>query len=164
MRYPISIPNLIAATAIITACHKQQTTPPAAPTPAATSSAAGSVAAPATAAAGSLNDMVSSGLGLSSAQANGGIGSILAYAQSKLAPADYSKVAASIPGASNYVQAAKDAGAVTGPIADQGGLTAAFAKLGISPDVGSQLVQQVSAYASKVGGPEVGQLLSGLMK
>jgi hypothetical protein len=111
---------------------------------------------------GSVTDILSSKLGLTPEQAAGGVGAILAYAQGKLPAADYDKVASAIPGAADNVKAAQDAGAVTGPISDPAGLTAAFTKLGIPPEAAQQLIPTVTEYVSKVGGPEVGQLLAGI--
>jgi Protein of unknown function VcgC/VcgE (DUF2780) len=99
--------------------------------------------------------MLSSQLGLTPEQANGGVGSILSYAQGKLPAADFDKVAAAIPGGADLAKAA-------GPIPDQAGLTSSFSKLGISPEIANQLVPSVTQYVSKVAGPQVGQLLSGV--
>jgi hypothetical protein len=144
----------VLAAVVVTACSKStpETTP--GPIPAAPEMA--------TAPAGDLAGMLGSKFGLSGDQASGAIGSILSYAQTKLPAADYNKVAATISGAADNVKAAKDAGAVTGPIANPAGLTAALGKLGISPAIAGQVVPVVTDYVSKVGGPQVGKLLSGL--
>jgi OmpA-OmpF porin, OOP family len=113
---------------------------------------------------GSLTDLLSTKLGLSSRQANGGLGSILTYAQNKLSADDYGQVAATIPGASDAIQLAKDAGAVTGPITDLKALQSAYGHLGISPEVGQKLNSSVVDYASKAGGPQVGRILGNLLK
>jgi len=164
------------AAAMLVACHKSP--PPetgAAPAPsaeraestaAAIPSAAGADSAAAKAGAavpsGNLTDMLSTQLGLTSDQSKAGVGAILAYAEGKLPAADYQKVASALPNASADVQAAKDAGAVTGPVSDQAGLNAAFSKLGISPDVAAKFVPTVTSYLGKVGGPEVAKLMQGL--
>jgi hypothetical protein len=105
-----------------------------------------------------LSDQLSKSLGLTPAQASAGVGTILAYAQSKLPASDFDKVASSVPGSQNYIQSAKDAGAVSAdaPIQDVAGVNSALGKLGISPEVASQLVPQVTEYISSVAGPEVG--------
>lgn len=146
--------------ASLAACHKSA--PPetsAAPAPTAAPAPAPEVPpAPSPAAAApsaSLTDMLGSQLGLSPSQANGGVGSILSYAQGKLPAADFDKVAATIPGGADLAKAA-------GPISDPAGLTSAFSKLGISPEAANQLIPTVTQYVSKVGGPQVGQLLGGL--
>ncbi|HSE43867.1 MAG TPA: DUF2780 domain-containing protein [Gemmatimonadales bacterium] len=105
-----------------------------------------------------LTDQLSSKLGLTPAQASAGVGTILAFAKTKLPAADFDKVAAAVPGSTDYLQSAKDAGAVSDatPISDVTGLNSALGKLGISPEVAQQLIPQVSDYVSKVAGPEVG--------
>lgn len=113
---------------------------------------------------GSLTDILTSQLGVSSRQASGGLGSLLTYAQSKLSADDYGQVAATIPGANDAIQVAKDAGAITGPITDMKGLSAAYAHLGISPEVGQKFNASVVDYASKAGGPQVGRILGSLLQ
>ena len=143
--------------ASLAACHKSA--PPetsAAPAPTAAPAPAPEAPPPAAPSpAASLTDMLGSQLGLSPSQANGAVGSTLSYAQGKLPPADFDKVAATIPGGADLAKAA-------GPISDPTGLNSAFSKLGIPPDVANQVVPAVTQYVSKVGGPQVGQLLSGL--
>ena len=146
--------------ASLAACHKSA--PPetsAAPAPSAAAAPKPEVPpAPSPAAAApsaNLSDMLGSQLGLSPSQANGAVGSTLSYAQGKLSPADFDKVASTIPGGADLAKAA-------GPISDPAGLSSAFSKLGIPPDVANQVVPAVTQYVSKVGGPQVGQLLSGL--
>jgi Protein of unknown function VcgC/VcgE (DUF2780). len=60
-----------------------------------------------------LSDQLSKSLGLTPAQASAGVGVVLAYAQNKLPASDFDKVASSVPGSQNYIQSAKDAGAVS---------------------------------------------------
>jgi hypothetical protein len=133
-----------------------------APSAAAADSASAAAAAAAPAAAGSLPDMLSSQFGLSPDQAKAGVGAILSYAEGALPAADFQKIAAAIPGAGDHIQAAKDAGGVTGPITDAAGLNAAFGKIGISPEIASGFTSTVTDYVGKVAGPEAGNLLKGL--
>ena len=111
-----------------------------------------------------LTDQLTSRLGLTPAQASAGVGTVLAYAQAKLPAADFDKVASAVPGSANYMQSAKDAGAVSAdaPISDTAGLNSALGKLGISPEVASQLVPAVTDYISQVAGPEVGGAVKSL--
>ena len=133
MRYALLAHTLIAGIALA-ACSKNPPATGAAPNPseAADSAAAAAPKAPAiadsTGAAaaavpgaptGNLSDMIGSQLGLSNDQAKAGLGAVLAFAQTKLPAADFEKVSASVPGAADNIKAAQDAGAVTGPIADQ---------------------------------------------
>lgn len=161
--------NALIASALIAAlstvgCSKSSSETGAAPSPDDAKAAETAAAETATAAApaGSLTDMLGSKLGLSPDQSKAGVGAILAYAEGALPAADFQKVSAAIPGAGDNIQAAKDAGGVTGPITDVAGLNAAFGKLGISPEVANQLIPAVTDYVGKVAGPETANLLKGL--
>lgn len=142
------------AVVLATACHKSGPEPAPAPMPAAPSAAA--------LPGGDITSILSSKFGFTADQSSAAVGSILSYAQGKLPAADYNKVAATIPSAADNVNAAKSSGAVTGPIADPAGLNAALGKLGISPAIAGQVIPVVTEYVGKVGGPQVGKLLSGL--
>jgi Protein of unknown function VcgC/VcgE (DUF2780) len=163
MRYKLIAYMMIAAVSAV-GCSKSSSETGAAPTPeeAKAAEAAAAETAAATAPAGSLTDMLGSKLGLSPDQSKAGVGAILAYAEGALPAADFQKVSAAIPGAGDNIQAAKDAGGVTGPITDLAGLNAAFGKLGISPEIANQLVPAVTDYVGKVAGPETANLLKGL--
>jgi len=185
MRYALLACTLIAGTTLA-ACSKSPPATGAAPNPseAADSAAAAapkappigdsiqsmpSAAVPDSAAAavpgaptGNLSDMIGGQLGLTNEQAKAGLGTVLAYAQTKLPAADFEKVSAAVPGAADNIKAAQDAGAVSGPIADQSALTAALGKVGITPDVAAQFVPAATNYISKLGGPEVGKIMQGL--
>lgn len=107
---------------------------------------------------------LTSTLGLTEQQAQGGVGSILALAQEKLVKGDFDKIAAVIPGSQKYLDMAKSLGAVTGPLTNLAGLNGALSKLGISADKAAKLVPAVTDFVNKAGGPEVGQLLTGALK
>jgi uncharacterized protein VcgC/VcgE DUF2780 len=158
------IATLLTGALALAGCSKSGPAP--SPTPSSGYGPPPAAKAPASKEAGmpamSLTDALSSKLGLTADQASAGVGSILAYAQTRLPAADFNKVAGAIPGASDHLQSAKDAGAVTGPINDVAGLNSAFGKLGISPEVAKQFIPQVTDYVSKVAGPQVGGLLKGL--
>jgi hypothetical protein len=108
-------------------------------------------------------DLLGKSLGMSKDQLEGGLGSVLTLAQEKLVKGDFDKIAAVIPGASKYLEQAKKLGAVTGPLNDVAGLNGALGKLGISPETASRFLPAVSELVGKVGGPEVGKLLSGVL-
>ena len=113
----------------------------------------------------SVTDVLTKSLGVSKDQAEGGVGSILSLAQGKLQASDYTKVASAVPGADQYVQKAKDLGAVPAEgISNKSGLDAAYSKLGISPEVGSKVTSTVVDYVGKVGGGSVKSLLAGVLK
>lgn len=107
---------------------------------------------------------LTSTLGLTEEQAQGGVGSILTLAQEKLVAGDFDKIAAVIPGSQKYLDMAKSLGAVTGPVGNLAGLNSALGKLGITPDKAAKLVPAVTDFVNKAGGPEVGQLLTGALK
>ena len=132
--------------------------------------ACGGGSAPATAAApvaaqgaGGITSALSSQLGITGAQAEGGIGSMLNMAKGKLSPADYDKVTKAIPNSSKYLQASQDAG-VTAPITSVDGLNQSFSKLGMSPEAAKQFGPAVADYVGKSAGGPTGSLLSGLLK
>lgn len=154
--------------ASLAACHKSP--PPetsAAPAPSTASAAPEAPPAPSPPAAtvaesrqggpganASLTQMLTSQTGITPEQANGAVGAILSYAQGQLPPADFNKVAQTIPGGADLAKAA-------GPIPDKAGLSAALDKIGISPYLRNQVIPTVTQYVGQVGGPEVGQLLTG---
>jgi hypothetical protein len=113
-------------------------------------------------AAPALTSVVAEKYGLTDNQAAGGVGSILSLAKEKLKPSDYTQLASAIPGAAGYIDKAKSLGAVTGKIGNRQGLNTAFGKLGITPEVGSQLISTVVDYAGKLGGGKTATLLSAL--
>lgn len=103
-------------------------------------------------------------LGVTSDQAEGGVGSMLTLAQEKLVAGDFDMIAAVIPGASKYMEKAKSLGAVAGPIGNALGLQSSLGKLGINPATAAKFVPQVTQYVGKVGGKDVGALLSNALK
>jgi hypothetical protein len=109
-------------------------------------------------------DMLGKTLGMSKEQMEGGIGSVLTLAQEKLVKGDFDKIAAAIPGASKYLDQAKQLGAVTGPLNNLQGLNGALGKLGIDQATASKFIPAVTEAVSKVGGADVGKLLSGALK
>ncbi len=169
--------SFAAALTLVAACSSSSTTtatkspPPASTssTPSATGTThaaeTGTMSAPgaATAAAGGLTGMLGKNLGLSSDQSSGAVGSVLALAQEKLPASDYMQVANAVPGAAGYVQKAKDLGAVTGSIGDVNGLSASYSKLGISPEIASQVTPLITQYVSAAN-PTAGGLLSSVLK
>jgi hypothetical protein len=107
---------------------------------------------------------LSSTLGLSKNQAEGGLGSILTLAQEKLEKGDFDKVANAIPGASKYLAKAKSLGAVAGPLKNLEGLKGALGKLGINEETASKFLSSVPEIVSKTGGSDVGKLLGSVLK
>jgi hypothetical protein len=106
-----------------------------------------------------LMGMLTSKLGVTQEQAEGGVGSMLKLAQEKLAKGDFDKVAKAIPGASGYLDKAKSLGAVTGALGNKEGLMGALGRLGISQDTANKFIPAVTSFVSKAGGSKVGNLL-----
>jgi hypothetical protein len=107
---------------------------------------------------------LTSSLGVTQDQAEGGVGSILTLAQEKLAKGDFDKIAALIPGASGYLEKAKTLGAVTGPLLNGAGLNGAMGKLGIDAATAAKFIPQVTKFVSKAGGSKLGGLLANALK
>ena len=80
---------------------------------------------------GVLTSLVTQQLGVSEAQANGGIGAMLKLAQERLSAGQFDQVAQAIPGADKYLATAKQLLGGTN-VGDTAGLQSAFAKLGVS--------------------------------
>lgn len=110
-------------------------------------------------ASGSLPAMLQGQLGISEDQAEGGLGSLLSLASENLDGDDFSKLSGMIPGASGYIDSARNLGALAGPLKNLDGLNAALAKLGISPDVIAKFVPTVTDAISKFGGADATALL-----
>jgi hypothetical protein len=126
------------------------------------STAAGAAAGAASAAG--LTSTLGSSLGLSTDQASGAVGSVLALSQAKLPASDYAKVAGALPGADTYCAEGEGSRRRHELDHDMNGLNAAYSKLGISPEVGSQITPLVTNYVGKAAGPTVGGLLSSVLK
>jgi Protein of unknown function VcgC/VcgE (DUF2780) len=110
-----------------------------------------------------LLGMLTSKLGVTQNQAEGGVGSILKLAQEKLVKGDFDQVAAVIPGASKYLDKAKSLGAFTGNLDNVAGLNGALGKLGISPDTAARFIPAVTDFVGKAGGSKVGGLLKSVL-
>src|SRR6187401_2263354 len=128
MHRRILVTALLLATIALTSCSSTSTS-----TPVSVSSALGGGANP-------LMGMQTSSLGVTQQQAEGGVGSILKWANEKLVKGDFDQIAALIPGASKYMDTAKKLGAYAGQVGDLAGLTSSLGKLGISPDKAAQFI------------------------
>jgi hypothetical protein len=111
-----------------------------------------------------LMSTLTSSLGVTQTQAEGGVGSILTLAQEKLAKGDFDKIAALIPGAGGYLEKAKTLGAVAGPLVNGAGLNVALGKLGIDAATAAKFIPTVTQFVSKAGGSKLGGLLASALK
>lgn len=103
-------------------------------------------------------------LNVTTDQAQGGVGSILTLAKEKLSGMDFSTLTKLIPGADTYMKAAKDLGAVTGPIGDKAGLMSSFSKLGMGSDMVGKFSAVLSDFVGKAGGEPVKNILAAVLK
>jgi hypothetical protein len=111
-------------------------------------------------------------LGSTPQQAEGAAGTLFGLAKSKLAPADWTKVAAAVPGMDSLLKAAPampagTTGAMSSMAGQASGLAStagAFSKLGLKPEMAAKAVPILTQYVSKAGGADVGNLLAGALK
>jgi hypothetical protein len=111
-----------------------------------------------------LTSLLMSKLGITENQAKGGIGSYLTLAKEKLAKGDFEKVTSLVPGATKYMDTAKQLGAVAGPLGNVAGLNGALGKLGMKPETVAAFAPTVTDYIGKAGGSGVTSMLSGILK
>jgi predicted anti-sigma-YlaC factor YlaD len=116
-------------------------------------------------------------------QAEGAAGALFSAAKSTLAPADWTKVAAAVPGMDGLLKAAPDmtaavgtsgAGALGAAAAAAGGAgksigglasaASAFSKLGLKPELAKKAVPVLTKFVTKSGGADVAKLLAGALK
>jgi uncharacterized protein VcgC/VcgE DUF2780 len=111
-----------------------------------------------------LVTMLISQLGVTTNQATGGVGSMLTLGREKLSSMDFNSLTKMIPGSETYVKAAKDLGAVTGPVGDTAGLQSAFSRLGMGSNMVGKFSGVLSDYVGKAGGEPAKQLLAAMLK
>lgn len=107
---------------------------------------------------------LATGLGMSTEQAQAGVGAMLKLSQARLDPAEYAKIAAVVPRADEYMALAGRLGAYQGAVPTAAGLSGAFDKLGITPEQVSKFVPAVTDYVSKAADPGVGMVLANSLK
>jgi hypothetical protein len=116
-------------------------------------------------------------LSVTPSQASGGAGALFGLAKSRLAPADFTKVAAAVPGIDSLIKSAPAASGskgipglsgVSGALpAELGGLASvagSFKKLGLSPDMAAKFVPVLTKFVESKGGSSVSSLLAGALK
>lgn len=161
MKIFLSLLTLLAFTSQVNAGWFSKDEPAAKET---TKAAASGMAASAT----SLLPMLTSGLGVSEAQASGGMGSLLQLAQSSLSAGDFSTLTDSIPGASSLLSAAPEvadsASGLSSMMNSAGGsgdaLSAAtkvysqFKELGLDTSMIPKYISVATEYLQSNGGQE----------
>ena len=120
-----------------------------------------------------LVSMLTKQLNVSPEQATGGAGAIFGLAKTRLAPADFSKIASSVPGMDGFLKAApavksSPLGSFSSMVPGQAGglasLAGSFKSLGLSPSMASQFVPVMQNYLQSKGGAGIANLFSGALK
>jgi len=114
------------------------------------------------------------GLSITPHQATGGAGALFGLAKSRLNPADFSKIAAVVPGMGSFLKAAPSSsggsglsGLTSSLPGNMGGLASAgtaFQKLGLSPGMVEKFVPILTNFLQTKGGANVASLFSGALK
>lgn len=112
----------------------------------------------------SLSDTLVKQVGVTSNQAEAGVGSILDLSKNKLSPSQFDQLIKPFPNADKYLKEAQNALGPGTNITDMKGLTNAFNKLGMSPDMVGKFKPVVLDYAGKVGGPTTKNLLASVLQ
>jgi hypothetical protein len=141
------------------------------------SAVAQDVSAAAAAAAEASPELVSAlskEIGGTPAQSAGAAGALFGLAKSRLQPAEFSQVAAAVPGMDALLKAAPalssavgTSGALSQMSGAAGGLASAasaFSKLGLKPEMVSKAIPVLTSVVGKSGGASVASLLAGALK
>jgi uncharacterized protein VcgC/VcgE DUF2780 len=134
-----------------------------------TASAQTPAAAPSTSANPELTAMFTKELGVTPAQAEGGLGALLGLAKTRLKPEEFSQVSSAIPGTDALLKAAPamGGGGALGALAGAGGLASlagSFSKLGLSADTAAKFAPTLLKYLNGKGAASAASLLSKAFK
>ncbi len=122
-----------------------------------------------------LVDLLTSQLGVTKSQAEGGAGSIFQLAKQNLSVKDFSSVAKAVPGIDQMIGAApkvEGSSSSLGKLSSMmgsnklggmSGLTSSFEKLGLSGDMVSKFTPIILDYVKNKGGEHVMNLLKGAL-
>ena len=131
----------------------------------ATSYAQAGAAAAAAKASPALVGELSKQMGATPEQSAGAAGALFGVAKSRLKADEFSQIAGAVPGMDSLLKAAPATSAVgLGGATGLSGVTSAFTKLGLKPEMVSKAVPFLNSYVSKAAGPNVGSLLAGALK
>jgi len=116
-------------------------------------------------------------LSITPAQASGGAGALFGLAKSRLGAADFSKVAAVVPGIQQLIKSApapsKNSPAaglsalgnsVPGGLGGLAAVAGPFKKLGLSPEMAAKFVPILTQFVGSKGGSGIAELLAGALK
>ena len=111
-------------------------------------------------------------LSITPTQASGGAGALFGLAKSRLSPADFGKIAATVPGIDGLIKSApalsasKSFSGLAG-LGGLGGLASvgeSFKKLGLSTDMAPKFVSILTKFVEAKGGGGVASILAGALK
>ena len=139
MRHPLRLAATVVLVALLSACAEMKSTP-------------------------SLTDQLAKQVGVTANQAEAGVGSILELSKNKLSPSQFDQLIKPFPSADKYLKEAQNALGPGTNITDMNGLSKAFTKLGMSPDMVGKFKPVVLDYAGKVGGSSTKNLLAGVLQ
>lgn len=121
-----------------------------------------------------LVGMLTKQLNITPQQATGGAGAIFGLVKSRLAPADFTKLSASVPGMDGFLKAAPAAtggspldsvsSMIPGGAGGLASLAGSFNSLGLSPAMASKFVPVMQNYLQSKGGASVANLFAGALK
>ena len=125
-----------------------------------------------------LIQQLTQNLGINEDQAKGGSGLILQLAQQKLGDGEFAQVASAIPGITDLLGSAPQAGGGLagaigglagalgggGNIANLAALAGGFTQLGLNPSMVSQFVPVILSFAQNQGGDQIKNILAGVLK
>lgn len=121
-----------------------------------------------------LVGQLTKGLSITPTQASGGAGALFGLAKSRLSAAEFSKVAAAVPGMNGLLKAAPAAtefsglsglqGSLPGGLGGMASVAGSFQKLGLSPDMVGKFVPVLINYVQSKGGLSTGALLAKVLQ
>lgn len=116
-----------------------------------------------------LVGMFTKELGVTPAQAEGGVGALLGLAKTRLKPEEFSQVSSALPGTDALLKAAPAMGGAgaMGALAGAGGLASlagSFSKLGLSADTAAKFAPTLLKYLNGKGSAGAASLLSKAFK
>lgn len=101
--------------------------------------------------------------GLTPTQTANGMGAILGYAQKKMSPGDFSKVASAFPGSDALISQGTKLG-MPSEMTGLSSLSGSLKNAGISQDQFSQMVPAMTEVVNKKSGPEIAQKFAAVFK
>ena len=126
-----------------------------------------------------LVDQLTKQLSITPAQATGGAGALFGIAKSRLSVADFSKIAAAVPGMNGFLKAAPPttsptaahfpgvsslSGALPGGASGLASAAQSFQKLGLNPDMVGRFVPVLTGFVESKGGAGAASLFSGIFR